>query len=110
MYVMSTWFARRCMVPSSGRYQALSEIVPQFAGVFPNGPTLEPFSALAEKVEVTVDVQMEPVPPGAAYRMAPKYRAAYNNALLLEECLGAAPEAPSLCLALYPERLKKHYP
>lgn len=77
----------RCVAPSSGRYQALAEIVPQFAGVFPNGPKLKPFSALAEKVEMTVDIRMEPVPPGAAYRMAPKYRAAYNNALLLDNVL-----------------------
>lgn len=51
---------------ASGRYQALAEIAPQYAGLAPNDPKLEPYFALAEEVDVPVGIHMGPVPPGAA--------------------------------------------
>ena len=74
------WFA-------AGRYQALAEFAPQYAGLTPNAPELEPYFALAEELDIPLGIHMGLGPPGAAYTGNPEYRMANSNPLLLEDVL-----------------------
>ncbi|MEN3370046.1 MAG: uncharacterized protein V7609_2189 [Verrucomicrobiota bacterium] len=71
----------------AGRVHGIGEIGPQYEGIAPNDPVLEPFYALAEELDLPVAIHVGPGPPGAAYVGFPKYRMALSNALLLEEVL-----------------------
>lgn len=71
----------------SGRFQALAEFSPQYDGLAPNDPALEPHFALAEELDVPVGMHVGLGPPGAAYGFAPRYRMAHSSALLLEDVL-----------------------
>ena len=77
---------------ASGRYQALAEFAPQYAGLAPNDPKLEPYFALAEELDVPLGIHVGLGPPGVAYAMAPHYRIAHSNALLLEEVVVRHPK------------------
>jgi hypothetical protein len=76
----------------SGRYQALAEFMPQYSGLAPNDPGLEPYFALAEELDVPVGIHVGLGPPGAAYAESPKYRMAHSNPLLLEDVLVRHPK------------------
>lgn len=76
----------------SGRYQALAEFAPQYSGLAPNDPSLEPYFALAEELDVPVGIHVGLGQPGAAYAGSPKYRMAHSNALLLEDVLVRHPK------------------
>ena len=71
----------------ANRYQALAEFAPQYAGLAPNDPKLEPYFALAEELDVPLGLHVGLAPPGAAYSGSPNYRMAHSSALLLEEVL-----------------------
>lgn len=71
----------------SGRYQALAEFAPQYAGLPPNAPELEPYFALAEELDIPLGIHVGLGPPGAAYSGSADYRMAHSNPLLLEEVL-----------------------
>jgi hypothetical protein len=71
----------------AGSLDALAEFAPQYAGLAPADPALEPYFALAEELDIPVGLHMGPGPPGAAYRGSPNYRMALSNPLLLEEVL-----------------------
>ena len=77
---------------ASGRYQALAEFAPQYAGLAPNDAKLEPYFALAEELDVPLGIHVGLGPPGAAYAMAPLYRMAHSNALLLEDVVVRHPK------------------
>ena len=77
---------------TTGRYQALAEFAPQYAGLAPNDPRLEPYFALAEELDVPLGIHVGLGPPGAAYGMAPHYRMAHSNPLLLEDVLVRHPK------------------
>lgn len=77
---------------TAGRYQALAEFSPQYAGLAPNDPKLEPYFALAEELGVPVGIHVGLGPPGAAYRGDPHYRMAHSKSLLLEEVLVRHPK------------------
>jgi len=77
---------------ASGRYQALAEFAPQYAGLASNDPRLEPYFALAEELDVPLGIHVGLGPPGAAYTMAPHYRMAHSSALLLEDVLVRHPK------------------
>jgi uncharacterized protein len=72
---------------AAGRYQALAEFAPQYRGLTPDDPSLEPYFALAEELDVPVGIHMGLGPSGAAYAGSPKYRMAHSNPLLLEDVL-----------------------
>jgi predicted TIM-barrel fold metal-dependent hydrolase len=76
----------------AGRYQALAEFAPQYAGLAPNDPRLEPYFALAEELDVPLGIHVGLAPPGAAYATAPHYRMAHSSALLLEDVLVRHPK------------------
>jgi len=76
----------------AGRVHGLGEIGPQYEGIAPNDPVLEPFYALAEALDLPVAIHIGPGPRGAAYVGFPKYRMALSNPLLLEDVLVRHPK------------------
>jgi predicted TIM-barrel fold metal-dependent hydrolase len=71
----------------SGETQIFAEITPQYRGLRPDHPSLEPFYAMAERLDVPVGIHMGYGAPGGAYWIYPKYRASLGNPLLLEDLL-----------------------
>ena len=76
----------------AGRLQCIGEIGPQYFGIAPNDPVLEPIYALAEELDLPLAIHIGPGPPGAAYIGSPKYRMAHSDPLLLEEVLVRHPK------------------
>ena len=72
---------------AAGRLLSISEIGPQYEGLPPNDPKLEPIYALAEKLDIPVGIHIGLSKPGVAYDDSPKYRAALSNPMLLEDVL-----------------------
>ena len=70
-----------------GDTQIFAEITPQYRGLKPDDPSLEPFYAMAERLDVPVGIHMGYGAPGGPYWIYPKYRAALGDPLLLEELL-----------------------
>lgn len=75
----------------SGRYQVFAEFGPQYSGIAPNDPLLEPYFALAEELDIPVGIHMGLGPPGAALKASPKFRMAAGDPLLLEDVLARHP-------------------
>ncbi len=75
----------------AGRVRAFGELIPQYIGMSPTDPRLDPYWSLAEEFDLPVGIHMGSGPPGAAYMTTPfqfpKYRAAYNDPMLLEAVL-----------------------
>lgn len=71
----------------SGETRVFAEITPQYRGMAPDHPSLEPFYAMAEKLDVPVGIHMGYGAPGGPYWVYPKYRASLGNPLLLEDLL-----------------------
>lgn len=77
----------------AGRVRALGELVPEYVGMTPNDPRLEPYWKLAEELDLPVAIHMGPGPPAAAYEASPvpykspDFRMAAGDPLLLEEVL-----------------------
>jgi uncharacterized protein len=72
---------------AAGRLQVLGETAPQYEGILPNDPRLEPLWKLAEELDVPVAFHMHPGPPNAPYFGFPNMRAANGNPMLLEDVL-----------------------
>lgn len=77
---------------ASGETRVFAEVTAQYRGMKPDDPSLEPFWALAEKLDVPVGVHMGYGAPGGPYWAYPKYRAAVGNPLLLEDVLARHPK------------------
>jgi hypothetical protein len=71
----------------SGETRVFAEVTPQYRGLPPDHPGLEPFYAMAERLDVPVGIHMGYGAPGGPYWIYPKYRAALGNPLLLEDLL-----------------------
>ena len=76
----------------SGETRIFAEVTPQYRGLSPDHPALEPFYALAERLDVPVGIHMGYGAPGGPYWIYPKYRAALGNPLLLEDLLVRHPK------------------
>jgi hypothetical protein len=63
---------------------------PQYSGLSPDAPELEPYFALAEELDIPVGLHVSIGAPGAAYRGS--YRMAQGNPLLLEGVLVRRPD------------------
>jgi predicted TIM-barrel fold metal-dependent hydrolase len=74
------------------RLQAMAELTFQYIGVGPSDPSVEPYLALAEELDLPVGFHMGLSEPGITYRAAPGYRASKGNPLLLEEALVRHPK------------------
>jgi len=95
----------------AGRLHGMGEITSQYLGIPPNAPSLEPYFALAEELDVPVLIHM--AGGGAPY---PTFRLSAGHPLLLEEVLVRHPK-----LRIYVENaaypfldemtaLMRHYP
>jgi predicted TIM-barrel fold metal-dependent hydrolase len=76
----------------SGETKVFAEITAQYRGLRPDHPALEPFYAMAERLDVPVGIHMGYGAPGGPYWVYPKYRAALGNPLLLEDLLVRHPK------------------
>lgn len=76
----------------SGETKVFAEITPQYRGLPPDHPSLEPFYAMAERLDVPVGVHMGYGAPGGPYWLYPKYKASLGNPLLLEDLLTRHPK------------------
>lgn len=74
-----------------GDTDIFAEVTPQYRGMRPDDPSLAPFFALAERLDVPVGIHMGYGAPGGPYWVYPKYRAALGNPLLLEDVLTQHP-------------------
>jgi len=79
---------------AAGRLQVLGEVAPQYEGVAPDDPRMEPVYALAEELDVPLALHLHPGPPGAPYPPfgMTKMRAANGRPLSLEEPLVRHPK------------------
>ena len=77
---------------AAGRLQALGEGGPQYEGIAPNDPRMEPIYALAEELDVPLALHLHPGPPGGAYIGFPKVRPSLGDPLLLEDVLPRHPK------------------
>ena len=77
---------------TSGGCKAISEFGPQYRGLRPNHPDLEPYFALAEELDLPVGIHMGLGPPGAAYMGLSDYRMMDSNPLHLEDVLIRHPD------------------
>ncbi len=77
---------------AQGRFAVFAEIGAQYRGMAPDDPSLEPFYALAEELDIPVGIHMGVGPPGAPYWSDPKYRARLGDPLLLEDLLVRHPK------------------
>jgi hypothetical protein len=77
----------------AGRIRGFGEMSPQYLGMSPADPRLEPYWALAEEFDIPVGIHMGFGPPGAAYESSPtpfkspNFRMAANDPMLLEDVL-----------------------
>ena len=76
----------------SGETKLFAEVTSQYRGLPPDHPSLEPFYAMAEKLDVPVGIHMGYGAPGGPYWIYPKYRASLGNPLLLEDLLTRHPK------------------
>jgi predicted TIM-barrel fold metal-dependent hydrolase len=72
----------------SGRYLVFGEIMAQYKGVAPNDPSLDPYWAVLQELNIPVGIHIGPTPMGAPYIPGwEKVRARLHNPLLLEDVL-----------------------
>jgi hypothetical protein len=77
----------------AGRIRGFGEMSPQYLGMSPADPRLEPYWTLAEEFDIPVGIHMGFGPPGAAYESSPvpfkspNFRMAANDPMLLEDVL-----------------------
>ncbi len=81
--------ARVKAMKAKGDIVVLSEIGPQYQGISPADPTLEPFWKMAEDLDLPVGIHIGPGPPGAPHLMPALsgYRARLDSALVMEDVL-----------------------
>ena len=72
---------------AEGKFAVFAEISAQYNGLSPADPSLGPYFALAEELDIPVGIHMGEGPPGAAYPWSPNYRARLTSPFLLEELL-----------------------
>ena len=70
-----------------GRIELFAEVGAQYEGLAPNDPSLDPYYALAEELDIPIGIHLGEGPPGAVYNFYPSYRVALGRPLLLEEVL-----------------------
>lgn len=75
------------------RIRGFGELSPQYSGISPADPRLEPYWRMAEEFDVPVGIHMGPGPAGAAYPSSPTpfkspaFRMALGDPLILEDVL-----------------------
>ena len=77
---------------AAGRLDVLGEGGPQYEGIGPDDPRMEPVYALAEELDIPLALHMHPGPPGATSIGFPRIRPSLGNPLRLEEVLFRHPK------------------
>lgn len=70
-----------------GEFVVLGEIAAQYDGYRADGPEMAPIWALAEELDIPVNIHIGTGPVGAPYLVWPNYRATLHSPLQLEEVL-----------------------
>lgn len=76
---------------SSGFYYVMSECAPQYQGLSPSDPDLDPYFAIAEELDLPVGIHMGTGGNGSANIRGSKFRAAMGNPFELEDLLHRHP-------------------
>lgn len=80
-------------VIAESKVKVLAEIAPQYDGISPADPRLEPYFALAEELDIPIGIHMGEGPPGGPnVEGYSKYRVSMGNPLLLEDVLVRHPK------------------
>ncbi|WP_247235704.1 amidohydrolase family protein [Telluribacter sp. SYSU D00476] len=77
---------------SSGFYQVMAEVAPQYQGMSPSDMSLDAYFAAAEKLNIPVGIHMGTGGNGMANLTQPKYRASLGRPFLLEDVLARHPK------------------
>ncbi|MBV9623193.1 MAG: amidohydrolase family protein [Acidobacteria bacterium] len=77
---------------TSGGFKVMGEIGLQYQGISPSDPSLDPYFALAEELDIPVAIHMGTGGSGRANVTMPKFRGSMGNRLLLEELLARHPK------------------
>lgn len=75
----------------SGRVEVLAEVTNQYLGIAPDDPSMDPYWALAEELDMPVGIHIGTGPPGVIYLGSPEYRARMHSPLDLEDVLARHP-------------------
>lgn len=84
--------ARIVELRRAGQLDVLGEVTTQYEGIEPADPRLEPYWALAEKLDVPVGIHVGTGPFGVIYMGSTGYRARMHSALTMEEVLVRHPK------------------
>lgn len=76
---------------AEGRLAVLGELSPQYQGIGPDDPRLEPYWKLAEELDIPVGLHVGPGPPGASEIGLTDYRMRLSDPLLLDDVLARHP-------------------
>ncbi len=77
---------------SNGFYKVMAEVAPQYQGMSPSDPSLDPYFAVAEELNIPVGIHMGTGGNGMANLTRPDFRASLGNPLLLEDLLARHPK------------------
>ena len=75
-----------------GQLSVLAEVTNQYAGIEPNDERMEPYWALAERLDIPVGIHVGNGPPGVIYLGSREYRARMHSPLGMEEVLVRHPK------------------
>jgi len=84
--------ARLEQLHKGGELAVMGEITTQYAGIEPTDPRMEPYWALAERLDIPVQLHVGTGPFGVIYMGADGYRARLHSALTVEEVLVKHPK------------------
>jgi len=76
----------------NGRLNAIGEVQAQYEGLSPSDPSLDPYFALAESLDIPVGIHTGTSFPGTPYQGYPRFRLSLGNPLLLEDLLVRHPK------------------
>jgi len=77
---------------AAGEHDVIGEVAPNYQGMLPTAPALAEYYDVAEELNVPMAYHLFPGgPPGGAYIMYPKTRAAQGKPLVMEEILFSHP-------------------
>jgi predicted TIM-barrel fold metal-dependent hydrolase len=76
----------------SGQLAVMGEVTTQYQGIEPTDPRLEPYWAMAERLDIPVQLHVGTGPFGVIYMGAKGYRARLHSALSVEELLVKHPK------------------
>ncbi len=76
----------------NGELAVMGEVTTQYQGIEPTDPRLEPYWALAERLDIPVQLHVGTGPFGVVYMGAGGYRARLHSALSVEEVLVKHPK------------------